>query len=100
MGTLKIDALGTSFTVKSNEESAYLAKLFDYFKRLSSQIQKSNSTKDSLQTAILTAIAMCDELYKEKYKNAKLKGEVQNLLTDEDVNDIAEKLIKKLDTVL
>ena len=68
MGSLQIDVLGASFAIQANEDSAYLKKLLDYYKRIAEQIEESGSLQNSLQVSILTGITLCDELYKEKSK--------------------------------
>ena len=66
MGQLKIEMLGTSFTIQANENNEYLEKLLGYYKRITDDVNKIDSIKNPLQTAILAGIMICDELYKEK----------------------------------
>ncbi len=72
MGTLQIDTLGTSFTIKAKESSAYLQSLLTYYNQIVKQLENNADTKEPLQSAILAGIMLCDELYKEKIKNAQL----------------------------
>lgn len=99
MGTLQIDVLGASFAIQANEDSAYLKKLLDYYKRIAEQIEASGSLKNSLQVAILTGITLCDELYKEKSKKQQIASQLVN-----DDGGEAERLtiemIKKIDQAL
>jgi len=41
MGTLQIDVLGTSFSIKASEDEEYLKKLLGYYKKIVEEIQKS-----------------------------------------------------------
>ena len=41
MGTLKIELLGTSFSIKASEDDDYLKKLLGYYKNIVDEIQKS-----------------------------------------------------------
>jgi cell division protein ZapA len=68
-GTLQIDILGTSFSVQAEEDTSYLEMLLGYYCRVIKQVESGSSVKDSLKTAILAGIMLCDELYKEKQKN-------------------------------
>ncbi len=99
MGALQIDVLGASFAIQANEDSAYLKKLLDYYKRIAEQIEASGSLKNSLQVAILTGITLCDELYKEKSKKQQIASQLIN-----DDGSEAERLtiemIKKIDQAL
>lgn len=99
MGALQIDVLGASFAIQANEDSAYLKKLLDYYKRIAEQIEASGSLKNSLQVAILTGITLCDELYKEKSKKQQIASQLVN-----DDGSEAERLtiemIKKIDQAL
>ncbi len=70
MGALQIDTLGTTFTIQANEDDAYLEKLLGYYNKLVTHIEKSDSIKSPLHVSILAGIMLCDELYKEKTRNA------------------------------
>lgn len=102
MGTLKIDALGTSFTIQAKEDSEYLQNLLSYYKQVARQVEAGANLKNNLKNSILTGIMLCDELYKEKLKNAKLSSQGSNV----DLNQISEaekitlKLIDDLDKVI
>lgn len=98
MGTLKIDTLGAFFTIQAKEDDEYLKKLLTYYKKIADEIEKNAGLKDPLQTAILSGIMICDELYKEKARLAKLSR------NSTDSNDEAERLtiemIQKIDKAL
>ena len=95
MGTLQINVLGTSFTIRANEESEYLEKLLGYYKRIVKEVEKT--LKSPTEAAIMSGIMLCDELYKEKSKNVKLKTEP---LQEDEAEKIAKRLIEKIDKVL
>ena len=99
MGSLQIDVLGTSFAIQANEESAYLKKLLDYYKRIAEQIEESGSLKNSLQVAILTGITLCDELYKEKSKKQQIAHQLVND-DDSEAERLTIEMIKKIDQAL
>ena len=101
MGKLKIDLLGTSFTIQANEDTEYLEKLLGYYKRITDDVQKIDSVKTPLQISILSGIMLCDELYKEKTN--KLSSEL-NSQTDTNSTSELEKrtidMIEKINKVL
>jgi cell division protein ZapA len=82
MGTLRIDVLGTDFSIASKEDEHYLVTLLENYKAMVRIIEKNDvdpgagrharsTPSDSLKTAILAGIMLCDELYKEKQKSAR-----------------------------
>ena len=104
MGKLKIEMLGTSFTIQANEDNAYLEKLLGYYKRITDDVSKIDSIKTPLQTAILSGIMICDELYKEKQNKVALEnGEYVPVENDMDTMEIerrTQNMIEKINKVL
>ena len=74
MTKLKIEMLGTSFTIQATEDKEYLEKLIGYYKRITEDVNKIESVKNPLQTAILSGIMICDELYKEKLEVERIEN--------------------------
>ena len=104
MGKLKIEMLGTSFTIQANEDNAYLEKLLGYYKRITDDVSKIDSIKTPLQTAILSGIMICDELYKEKQNKVALEnGEyvpVENDMDSVEIERRTQQMIEKISKVL
>lgn len=104
MGKLKIEMLGTSFTIQANEDNEYLEKLLGYYKRITDDVNKIDSIKNPLQTAILAGIMICDELYKEKQNKVAMEnGEYVPVENDMDIMEIerrTQEMIAKIDKVL
>lgn len=102
MGLLQINVLGTSFAIQAKEDDEYLEKLLNYYKQIVTEIEKSDNLTDQKQTAILAGILLCDELYKEKEKAARLKKSVLSKENDGscDINRIASDLITQIEKVL
>ncbi|MDR2069120.1 MAG: cell division protein ZapA [Spirochaetaceae bacterium] len=65
---LRIDILGTSFSISANEDSVYLENLLAYFRSAVENTQKKIGLEDPLKIAIITGFLLCDELQK-KQKN-------------------------------
>lgn len=99
MGTLQIDLLGTSFSIKASEDDDYLKKLLGYYKKITEEIQKTGMMKNSLNISILAGIMLCDELYKEKSKTATTLN-TQDKYNYEEAEKHAQQMIKKLNSVL
>lgn len=99
MGSLQIDILGTSFSIKASEDDEYLKKLFGYYKKIIEEIQKSGMMRNDLHISILAGIMLCDELYKEKSKTAKSTHQTAENESDE-MEKLAAKMIERLDLAL
>ena len=97
MGTLKIELLGTSFSIKASEDDNYLKKLLGYYKNIVNEIQKSGMLKSELHISILAGIMLCDELDKEKSKSSVSQ---KTSLSNEKAEKLTSEMIKKLDQVL
>lgn len=93
---MRIELLGTSFTLQSDEDPDYLADLIDFYRTKIEEISRSVSTRDNLKLAILSALLVTDELFKERNRSA-IKTE--DTASDE-VTRIAEELIARIDAAV
>lgn len=101
MGKLQINMLGTSFSIKASEDDEYLNKLSGYYTKLVEEIQKSGMLKSGLDISILAGIMLCDELYKEKAKNAvSSPAKTPDTKENEKAQILTQKMIAQLDSVL
>ncbi len=99
MGRLKIDLLGSHFSVSAGEDDEYLKKLFDYYSEIVKAIQSTQNIKDPLKTSIMAGVSLVDELYKEKQKSQSYKRAMEEC-GDPEADKIAMELIEKIDGVL
>jgi cell division protein ZapA (FtsZ GTPase activity inhibitor) len=81
---LRIDILGTSFSISANEESAYLENLLVYFRSAVENAQKKTGLEDPLKIAIITGFLLCDELQKKQRNDPDQRDsqEAEKLLLD------------------
>ena len=100
MGNLQIDVLGTSFTIKANEDTAYLNKLLGYYKGIIKQIEEKGELSDPIQISALAGITLCDELYKEKSQKIKIEHAIENNSADAEAERITRMMIEKIESVL
>ena len=104
MGKLKIEMLGTNFTIQANEDNEYLEKLLGYYKRITDDVKNIDSIRTPLQVAILSGIMICDELYKEKQNKIAIEnGTYIPPKFDFDAEELerrAAEMISKIDKVL
>ena len=112
MGTLHIDVLGTDFSIASKEDEHYLVTLLENYKAMVRIIEKNSmdsgagrharyTPSDSLKTAILAGIMLCDELYKEKQKSVRAhESDFQKTPELTEVERMTLQLINKIDQAL
>lgn len=81
---LRIDILGTSFSISADEEAVYLENLLAYFRSAVENTQKKTGLQDPLKIAIVTGFLLCDELYKKPKIDPDQKDfqEAEKLLLD------------------
>lgn len=100
MGTLQINILGTSFAFNADQDDDYLNQLLHYYTKIVEPIEKGGALSDPLQIAIMTGILMCDELFQEKSRNARMKNAASKSSADSEVEKITQRLIEKIDKAL
>jgi len=61
---MRIELLGTSFSVRTDEDPQYLQEVVEYFRGKVEEVQKSGTTGDPLKQAILAGILASDEYMK------------------------------------
>ncbi|MBN2736781.1 MAG: cell division protein ZapA [Spirochaetales bacterium] len=94
---IRINLLGTSFTIQSGEDNFYLNQVIDSYKRRIQHIENTSKIKDPLKLAILTGLNLMDELYKEKEKSRQpFNGNPDHIKLEE----ITERMISKIDETL
>ena len=71
MAMLRIDALGTVFSIDTPVDEAYMQFLLDNYKKMTDLVAHTSGEArlEPLQLAIMSGIMLCDELYKEKKKH-------------------------------
>lgn len=86
---LRIDILGTSFTIRADEDPLYLNALLLRYQTVVDSVQRNTGLTDPLKSSIVAGIMLCDELEKQQRKlnSTSLQGkqeskEVEQLLLD------------------
>ncbi|MDR1317900.1 MAG: cell division protein ZapA [Spirochaetales bacterium] len=91
----KIDILGTSFSVHTDEEPEYLGRIIEYYREKTEEIRRTAPSADALKSAILAGIILADELFKLKDNPPPV------VLPDaQETARITEKLIRQLSDAL
>jgi hypothetical protein len=63
---MRIELLGTSFTIHTDEDPRRLRDIVDYYRTKVQEIQGSVSTGDPLKIAILAGLLSVDEVFKAR----------------------------------
>lgn len=91
---MKIELLGTSFIVQTDEDPEHLNDIVDYLKTKIQEVRASVSTGDPLKIAILSALLAVDELFKERAQRR------QQAVDSEQLEQITERILRELDSTL
>lgn len=88
---MKIEMLGTSFTVNTDEDPDYFAEVVEHFRDKIREIQGAVATSDPLKIAILAGILASDDFI-------KLNGQQRRASLE--ARSITDSLIASLDAAL
>lgn len=66
---MRIELLGTSFQIQSDESPEYVERILNHYTERVREIESSVATGDPLKKAILAALLVTDELYRERDEN-------------------------------
>jgi cell division protein ZapA len=90
---LKIDVLGASFVIQSDESAEHLARLSTYVKEKIEEVKGRYTFADPLTVAVLAALNIADEMFKTREGRDPSGGA-------EEIANVAERLIKRMDDEL
>jgi cell division protein ZapA (FtsZ GTPase activity inhibitor) len=88
---MRIEMLGTSFSVRTDEDAEYFTEVVEHFRAKVKEIQASVGTQDPLKVAILAGILASDDFIKLTGKQRRESLEARGL---------TESLIHSLDAAL
>lgn len=70
---LKVNIYGTEYPIKGDVDVEYIGQVAEYVDRKMREVDQSSAAKSSLKVAILAALNIADELFRER-------GEKENLV--------------------
>ena len=94
MALTRIDLLGTSFTIRSQEEEAYFKEVVAYFRKRVDQVAGKNAMVDPLKVSILAALNVVDELFKERAANGAAAEDARH------AGEVTTRMIARIDRAL
>ncbi len=77
---VRIHLLGTSFTIKTNEDPEYVYQLVQRVEKRFEQIRRSMGVSDPLRTAIISSIITTDELQKLQQQSVEAESVTTDLI--------------------
>jgi cell division protein ZapA len=75
---LKVNIYGTEYPIRGEVDVEYIRQIAEYVDRKMREVDQTTAAKSSLKVAILAALNIADELFREREEKS---GLVQNLET-------------------
>ena len=93
-----LDILGTSFSIRVDEEPAYLEEILKQYHSALENTRELFKLKDPLVIAVLTGFLLSDELHKKSSHGEKFSAEQQE--DAQKAEELALSIIARIDRVL
>lgn len=93
---VRIQILGSSFTIQTDESPEYLSRVVQYLSEKVGSVERSTGTSDPLKAAILAGVIVVDELFRLREKSS---GGITGHEAEE-AERITRQLIRKIDDTL
>lgn len=98
---MRIELLGQSFTIRSDEDPEYLGDLVDYYATKLQEVRDSVDTTDPVKLAILAGLITVDELFQAREDaGVSAASPVREPEEQQELERITERLIARLNETL
>ncbi len=87
---LRIDVLGASFVIQSDESAEHLNRLSAYVKNKIEEVRKRYTFAEPLTVAVLAALNIADDMF-------KVREGKEPMATVDEISTVAERLISRID---
>ena len=94
---LQINVLGTSFTIRADEDEAYMKRILWYLERKIEETKERTPIADPVKISILTSFYIIDELLREKTRDGR---EAVLPAESDEMEHIALRLISEIDDAI
>lgn len=88
---VEVNILGHDYTVKTDAETEYIQEIASYVDKKMSEIVRNTKTVSTLNVAVLAALHIADEFFKEVQKREELIEAVEHR---------SEEIVKTIDSQL
>jgi len=75
---VEVNILGHEYTVKTDTDEEYIQEIASYVDKKMSEIVRNTKTVSTLNVAILAALNIADDFFKERDKTEDLLTQVEN----------------------
>lgn len=89
---IRVNIFGTEYPIRGDADPSYIKEVAGYVDRKMKEIAKNAPIHSSMKVAILTALNVADELFKERMEKEKLLTEMEHRI-DEIVDAIDKEII-------
>ncbi len=89
--TVKVSIYGMEYPVKAGDDIEYIKSVAEYVDALMNKIDKTISKKSPLRVAVMAALNIADELFKERNENKKFWD-----MINRDESRLIEKINEKI----
>jgi cell division protein ZapA len=80
MESVQVEIFGQVYSIKGNDDPAYIRDLASFIDAKMKEVQKGTGTADPHRVAILTALTISDELYRLRAENAAMGSTTEKAL--------------------
>jgi cell division protein ZapA len=88
---VEVNIFGQDYTIKTDADKEYIQKIAEYVDKKMDEIVRNTKTVSTLNTAILAALNIADDFFKEVDKKEELLAEVETR---------SREIVKTIDTQL
>ena len=96
---LKIDLLGTSFTITTGDDPEYIEQILDILKEKIQETRNRFPVQDPLKLSIITSLFLVEELMKQE-SYVKMKEVSEDPEKVKQMVDLTDQLIREIDQVM
>jgi len=79
VNVLKVNIYGTEYPIKGNTDVEYIRKVAEYVDAKMREVDESVSVKSALKVAILAALNIADELFRERSEKEHLVAGIEQM---------------------
>jgi cell division protein ZapA (FtsZ GTPase activity inhibitor) len=95
---LRLDILGTSFSITVDEDAAYLEEILSQYRTAIENTQKISGLKDPLKIAVLTGFILSDDIQKLK-TTAKTEREQAETARDDEAREAEQRTVNLISRI-
>ena len=92
---VKVNIFGSEYPIKGDSDANYIQEVASYVNNKMIEIEKSLTVKSSLKVAILAALNIADELYKERAEKNKFLETLEQ--KSHGLNERLNRLLMEMD---